>query len=105
MVPEEDNKLANSTQIITDLKSVQSTGFSATAKANAIAAAGPIMDLDAVTALLLLKAQEMKAILNYMISPNYMIGGGTLGGAGAVVTSAADATVEGLLAGVLNDLV
>ena len=97
--------MANSTQIITDLGTVISTGYSTTAQANAIAAAGPIMDLTALTYLLRLKAQEMKAILNYMISPNGMIGGGSIGGAGAVVTSAADSTVEGLLAGILNDLV
>lgn len=103
--------MANSTTILADLKSVQSTGFSSAAKGRAIAAAGPIQDLDGVTALLLLKAQEMKAILNYMISPNYMIGGGNYGGTGAVVQNGSnggdgnDTTVEGLLEKVLNDLV
>jgi hypothetical protein len=103
--------MANATTIITDLKSVQTTGFSSAAKGRAIAAAGPIQDLDGLTSILLVKAQEMKAILNYMISPNYMIGGGNLGGSGAVVQNGSnggdgqDTTVEGKLEGILNDLV
>ena len=96
---------SNATTIIADLKSVQTTGFSATAKAAAIAAAGPIMDLDGVVSLLLLKAQEMKFLLNYMTSPNAMIGGGTPGGSGALVTTAADSTVANLLIGIAQILV
>lgn len=96
---------SNSTQIITDLKTVLSTGFSATATAAAIAAAGPITDLPGVVSLLLLKAQEMKFILNYLTSPNQMIGGGSAGGSGALVTTAADSTVANLLIGIAQILV
>lgn len=103
--------MANSTTIIADLKSVQTTGFSSAAKARAIAAAGPIQDLDGLVSLLITKAQEMKFLLNYMISPNYMVGGGSYGGSGAVVQNGSnggdgnDTTVEGLLEKVINDMV
>jgi len=58
-----------STAIITDLKSATTTAFGATAEAAALAAAGPIMDLDGLANLAVLKAQELKVLLNQICGP------------------------------------
>jgi len=59
-----------STQIITDLASATTTAFGATAEAAAIAAAGPIMDLDGLANNALLKAKELKNLLAAILGAN-----------------------------------
>lgn len=56
------------TQMIADMKSVISNGPSATTKANAIAAAGPIMDYAGVCNEALLKMEETEEVLAKVIT-------------------------------------
>lgn len=56
----------NSTAVITDLGTVASN-INATQRGRAIAAAGPILDLDAAVALMLLRMQEVKALATYLL--------------------------------------
>ncbi len=64
--------------IVADLTTVSTTAFAAASVTRANAAAGPIMDLPGCAELLLVKAQEMKELLNYMLSGN-AIGSGSSG--------------------------
>jgi len=64
--------------IIPDLTTVVATPYDAVSYTRAIAAAGPIMDIDAAGKLLLLKAQEMKELIYYMTAGN-QIGSGATG--------------------------
>ena len=64
--------------IISDLTTVSTTAFDTVSYTRANAAAGPIMDLDAAGKLLLLKAQEMKELIYYILSGN-QIGSGSSG--------------------------
>ena len=61
--------MAKSTQVITDLKSANTTAFGATAQAAAIAAAGPITDLTGAANIALVKAQELLKLLNDLVGP------------------------------------
>ncbi len=81
--------MAASTAILTDLDTIISTGFSATAKAAALAAAGPIMDLDGMAKLAKLQAQELKKTLQAIDSN---------------VGAGADATVQQKVTDVLDSL-
>ena len=58
--------VSNSTQIIADLTTVQ-TNVSSTQTTRAIAPAGPIMDVNGVLASLIIRAQEMKELLAYLL--------------------------------------
>lgn len=82
--------MAATDNLITDLNTIINTGFSATAKAAAITAAGPIMDLEGMAKLALLKAQELKLIMQ-QIDTNV--------GAGA------DSTVQTAVTSILDVLV
>lgn len=55
--------MAASTALITDIGTAISTGPNATSTANAIAAAGPIMDVKGNLELVRLKLQEAKVLL------------------------------------------
>lgn len=55
--------MSASTALITDLTTVITTGPSATSEANAVAAAGPLMDLKGNLKLALLKLQEADKLL------------------------------------------
>jgi hypothetical protein len=81
--------VANSTNIPGDLQSVLTNGASATTKANAIAAGGPIQDYQGNVNLLLTKSQEMAVLIARVI---------------AVTDSGTDSTNRNLLLGVQNDL-
>jgi hypothetical protein len=59
--------MAASTTIITDLTTADTTGPSATTLANSNSAAGPIMDVRGNINLALLKAKELKELLNNML--------------------------------------
>jgi len=93
------------TTIIADLTTASAISPSITTAANALAAAGPIMDVQGNVKLLLTKAQEMRQILNYILggTANTPLGGTSP--SGGVVTTGGDNTLYGLLAGVFNDLV
>lgn len=82
--------MAATDNLITDLNTIISTGFSATAKAAAIAAAGPIMDLEGMAKLALLKAQELKLIMQQI---------------DANVGAGADSTVQTAVTSILDVLV
>lgn len=60
--------MTTSSQILTDLNSAITTGPSAATQANAIAAAGPIIDFLGSLELARTKAKELKALLTTMIS-------------------------------------
>jgi len=55
--------MANSTQIITDLKSVQTNGPSTATLNNAIAPSGAIQDYNGNVKLLILKSQEISVLI------------------------------------------
>lgn len=78
-----------STAIITDIDTIISTGFSATAQAAAINPNGPIMDLHGMAQLAKLKAQELKTCLLEM---DKNVGAG------------ADATVQQKITDILDSL-
>jgi len=59
-----------STQIITDLKSSAAATPTAASQALALAAAGPIGDLQGMLSLALLKAQELKQLLATILGTN-----------------------------------
>ena len=61
--------MANSTAMITDMETVKAAVTDAQ-RTRAIAASGPITDLDGVMALLITKLDEMKLILNYVLYGN-----------------------------------
>jgi hypothetical protein len=100
--------VGNSTHIITDIKSCITTGWSATATANSIAAAGPIMDLPGMVASVLLNAQEMVEKLAYILAGT-MISATTASPVtaptGGIVTSASDSANYNLLVGVYQILI
>src|SRR5258708_5341211 len=83
--------VSSSTQIITDLASVITTGNSATATAAAIAAGGPMMDLPGMIASVKLNAQEMVEKLAYILQGSMIQSGSPITApTGGVITSAAD---------------
>ena len=96
--------MANSTAIVTDLTTV-SSNISATQAARCIAAAGPILDPNGVVNLLILKAQEMKALLTYLTYGNANASG-SQGGSQAPFQSGDSnaAQTYTLLVNVYNDL-
>jgi len=96
---------AKSTQVITDLATAVATAPSATAAANAIAAAGPIMDLQAACKKLQLNAQEMVFLLNYLLGGAATTPAGTTSPTGGPITVGADSTLYTALAQVFNVLV
>jgi len=80
---------SNSTQLITDLNSVASNGSTATTKANAIAAAGPIVDYPGTVESCAVDLSNLKQRIAVLIS----------------VTDAGDATNLALLQGINQVLV
>ena len=89
--------MAASTQIITDLDTAAATSFSATSTASALAAAGPIMDLNGVLKLCALKAREIQVILNYVLGGSAATAASQTAPTGGVVTSASDSTAYNTL--------
>lgn len=71
--------------MITDFGTI-AANISAAQRARAIAAAGPIMDVDGNINVLTLRCQEMKALINYILFGN-QIGSGSAGQAGAIFQS------------------
>lgn len=82
--------MAASTAVITDLGTGANATYSATAQAAAIAAAGPIMDLNGVLKLCVLKAQEIQVILNYVLGGSAVTAASQTAPTGGVVTNASD---------------
>jgi hypothetical protein len=96
--------MANSTTIITDLQSaINNYPYSATAQANAQAAAGPIMGLRDNIILCKRKAEEMAEILAYLLCGSQIVNSYTAPTGGPITTGADNATFV-KLQGVLNDL-
>lgn len=81
--------MSNSTQIITDLKSVYTNGPQGSTQANSISASGVILDYIGMTQLAVVKAEELNIIVNQLITNTDASG---------------DATNLALLNGVVNDL-
>lgn len=83
--------MSKSTQVITDLKSCgtpfNGTAFTATQKTRAIAAAGPITDLDGAVSIAVLKAQELRRLMTYIVVDSTGVEGGN-NGVGALVQTA-----------------
>jgi hypothetical protein len=92
--------MSASTQIISDLNTAATATYSATAQAAAIAAAGPIMDLNGVLKACTLKAQEIAVILNYVLGGSAITAASYTAPTGGVVTSSSDSTNYNLLVGV-----
>lgn len=92
--------MAASSQIISDLTTASNATYSATATAAAIAAAGPIIDLNGALKLVTLKAQEMAVILNYVLGGSAATANSFTAPTGGVVTSGSDSTNYNLLVGV-----
>jgi len=95
----------NSTAIITDLQTAINGTPSATAQAAAIAAAGPITDLQGTFKLLQTKAQEMRVLLNYLLGGQATTPAGGTSPTGGLITSGSDSAIYTALAQVFNDLV
>jgi|HubBroStandDraft_3_1064219.scaffolds.fasta_scaffold1263407_1 hypothetical protein len=97
--------VSSSTQIITDLTSCQTTGWSTTALSNAIAAAGPILDLPGIIASVKLNAQEMAEKLAYILQGSQIQSGSPITApTGGVVTSSSDSANYNLLTGIYQIL-
>lgn len=96
--------VSNSTQIITDLTSATTSTISATGTANAIAAAGPIMDLPAMIKSILLNAQEMQEKLNYILGGSAVAPASLTAPTGGVITTSSDSALYNLLVGVFQIL-
>ncbi len=92
--------MSASTAIIADLNTAATASYSATATAAAIAAAGPIMDLNGVLKLCTLKAQEIQVILNYVLGGSAATAASQTAPTGGVVTTSSDSTNYNLLVGV-----
>jgi hypothetical protein len=102
-LPQVGGAASNSTTIITDLNSVITTGFSATAQTNAQAAAGPLQDLQGMVYSLLRDAQSMAAKLAYLVGGSQVIASYTAP-TGGPITSAADSAIYNKLVGILQIL-
>ena len=98
------NDVGNSTQIVTDLNSAATATLSATATAAAIAAAGPIMDLKGCLTKLVLNAQEMQYLMNYILGGQATAPASLTAPTGGVITSGADSATYNLLVGVFQIL-
>lgn len=83
---------SNSTQVITDLNTAATAVYSATAVAAAVAAAGPMMDLQGVLQLCKLKAQEIHDILVYVLEGKQISTSLTAPSGGIITTGADNAT-------------
>lgn len=95
---------SNSTQIITDLNTtIASSPYSTTAQANAIAAAGPIMDTTGLIKSILLDAQSMAEKLAYILGGS-QVQGSLTAPTGGVITSGADSATYNLLVGIYQIL-
>jgi hypothetical protein len=95
----------NSSTVVTDLVAAAAITPSTATAALASAANGPITDVQGVVKLLQLKAQEMRAILNYLLGGGMSTPAGGTTPTGGIVTNGNDSVLYGLLAGVFNDLV
>lgn len=96
--------MSASTQIITDMNSaIANAPFSATAQANAIAAAGPIMDTQGLLTSVLRDAQAMAEKLAYVLG-GAAVQGSLTAPSGGVITSAADSATYNLLVGIYQIL-
>jgi hypothetical protein len=89
-----------STQLITDMNAASSGAYSATATANAIAAAGPIMDLTGVLKTVMLRFQEAAVILNYVLGGQATTANSLTAPTGGVVTTSSDNANYNLLVGI-----
>ena len=89
-----------SSQCITDMVTASTATYSATATANALAAAGPIMDLNGVLKSVTLKLQECAVILNYVLGGQATTANSYTAPTGGVVTTSSDSTNYNLLVGV-----
>ena len=95
---------SNSTQILTDLKSaIANAPYSATAQAAAIAAAGPVEDLQGMVKSVLLNAQEMVQKLAYILGGT-MVQGSLTAPTGGLITSGSDSATYNLLVGIYQIL-
>jgi len=91
--------VSNSTQILTDITSVQTNGNSTTSLANAVAAAGPTMDLPGMIASVKLNFQEAAEKLAYILGGS-MVQGSLTAPTGGVITTTSDSTNYNLLTGI-----
>jgi len=95
--------VANSSALITDAQAAASATYSATAKAAAIAAAGPIMDLGGSLALCVTKLQEIKEILAYVLEGT-QVPSNLSAPSGGPITTGADSTTYNKLVGIYQIL-
>jgi hypothetical protein len=100
------NFASNSTQLITDMTTVINNGNSATALANAIAAAGPIMDLPGMLQSVRLNFQEAVEKLAYILNGSQLLGTQTAPSGGPIASGgpAPDSTNWPLLVGIYQIL-
>ena len=97
--------VSNSTQIITDMKSaITNQPYSTTATANALAAAGPIMDLPGMVDSILLNFQEAQEKLNYILGGSMIAPASLTAPTGGVMTSGSDSATYNLLVGIFQIL-
>lgn len=96
---------ANSTQIITDLNTaIANQPYSATSIAASTAAAGPIMDTNAMVKSVLLNAQEMVEKLAYLLGGSMVQGSLTAPTGGVIAGGGADNATYNLLVGIYQIL-
>lgn len=94
----------NSTQIITDLNTaITNQPYSATSVAASIAAAGPIMDTNAMVKSVLVNAQEMAEKLAYLLGGS-MVQGSLTAPSGGVIDSGTNSATYNLLVGIYQIL-
>lgn len=96
---------SNSTQIITDMNSaVTNAPYSATAQAAAIAAAGPIEDLQAMVKSVLLNFQEAQEKLNYILGGSLLAPASLTAPTGGLIATGTDTATYNLLVGIFQIL-
>jgi hypothetical protein len=104
-LPRVGGAASNSTQLITDMTSaINNQPYSATATANAIAAAGPIEDLNAMVKSVLLNFQEAQMKLNYILGGSMTAPASLTAPTGGLITTSSDSATYNLLVGIFQIL-
>lgn len=96
--------VGNSTTILTDMAAAIAMTPSATAKAAATAAAGPMEDIPGTLASILLNFQEVTEKLNYLLGGSAIAPASLTAPTGGIIGSSADSALYNKLVGIFQIL-
>lgn len=108
-LPKVSGAVGNSTQLLTDMASaIANQPYSATATAAALAAAGPIEDLNGMVKSILLNFQEAQMKLNYILNGSQLVAttitAPPTAGNTPLIATATDSSTYNLLVGIYQIL-